>query len=198
MMTTIETRRQRRSKGLCSECNHKALGTKSLCKIHLLRHNRSMIQAVRTRIIGGQCRVIGCPLAQLPGYVRCEVHRVIENVQARDRKRKHMHTTTQAEPLSLDHAQFMILGGKKFGEIYPRVDPKDRLELKNWYVYEHLVPVHKIDKPGKPTSSPTQAIMDSREMGYTGEYCSACGSYRMKRNGACAVCEDCGTQGGCG
>jgi len=34
-------------------------------------------------------------------------------------------------------------------------------------------------------------------LGYTGEMCSNCGSARVKRNGSCVVCEDCGTTSGC-
>jgi hypothetical protein len=33
--------------------------------------------------------------------------------------------------------------------------------------------------------------------GYTGDACTNCGGFRMKRAGTCAVCEDCGTTGGC-
>ena len=40
------------------------------------------------------------------------------------------------------------------------------------------------------------AILVARAQGYTGEMCS-CGSSRVKRNGACTVCEDCGTTSGC-
>lgn len=36
----------------------------------------------------------------------------------------------------------------------------------------------------------------AKAQGYTGEMCS-CGSSRVKRNGACTVCEDCGTTSGC-
>ncbi len=38
---------------------------------------------------------------------------------------------------------------------------------------------------------------EARSKGYTGEQCSACGSMRVKRNGACTVCDDCGTTSGC-
>lgn len=34
--------------------------------------------------------------------------------------------------------------------------------------------------------------------GYTGDACECCGGFRMVRSGACAVCLDCGTSGGCG
>jgi ribonucleoside-diphosphate reductase alpha chain len=38
---------------------------------------------------------------------------------------------------------------------------------------------------------------EARSKGYTGEQCTACGSLRVKRNGACTVCDDCGTTSGC-
>jgi len=34
-------------------------------------------------------------------------------------------------------------------------------------------------------------------LGYTGEQCSNCNSMRVKRNGSCTVCDDCGTTSGC-
>lgn len=33
---------------------------------------------------------------------------------------------------------------------------------------------------------------------YTGDVCSNCGTLRMRRNGTCLVCDDCGTTTGCG
>jgi ribonucleoside-diphosphate reductase alpha chain len=37
----------------------------------------------------------------------------------------------------------------------------------------------------------------SRRAGYTGDNCASCGSMRVRRNGTCVVCEDCGTTSGC-
>jgi ribonucleoside-diphosphate reductase alpha chain len=37
----------------------------------------------------------------------------------------------------------------------------------------------------------------SRRAGYTGDGCASCGSMRVRRNGTCVVCEDCGTTSGC-
>ena len=37
----------------------------------------------------------------------------------------------------------------------------------------------------------------SKRAGYTGGSCSSCGSVRVRRNGTCVVCEDCGTTSGC-
>lgn len=37
----------------------------------------------------------------------------------------------------------------------------------------------------------------ARNSGYTGDQCGHCNSMRMKRNGSCLVCEDCGQSTGC-
>lgn len=47
---------------------------------------------------------------------------------------------------------------------------------------------------GSAPQSPSHAIAS----GYTGDCCHVCGGMRMRRNGACLVCDDCGTSGGCG
>jgi ribonucleoside-diphosphate reductase alpha chain len=33
--------------------------------------------------------------------------------------------------------------------------------------------------------------------GFTGSMCSGCGSFKMKRNGSCELCLDCGATSGC-
>jgi ribonucleoside-diphosphate reductase alpha chain len=38
---------------------------------------------------------------------------------------------------------------------------------------------------------------EAQSFGYTGEHCTNCGSMRVKRNGSCTVCEDCGSTSGC-
>ncbi|MFN8360193.1 MAG: LAGLIDADG family homing endonuclease [Candidatus Kapaibacterium sp.] len=40
-------------------------------------------------------------------------------------------------------------------------------------------------------------VYEAKTKGYTGEQCSNCSSMRVKRNGSCTVCEDCGTTSGC-
>lgn len=37
----------------------------------------------------------------------------------------------------------------------------------------------------------------AKSEGYTGDACDTCGGLKMKRNGACLLCEDCGTSSGC-
>ena len=45
--------------------------------------------------------------------------------------------------------------------------------------------------------SRSEAADLSRRAGYTGDNCASCGSMRVRRNGTCVVCEDCGTTSGC-
>jgi ribonucleoside-diphosphate reductase alpha chain len=42
-----------------------------------------------------------------------------------------------------------------------------------------------------------QEASAAKQIGYTGEQCASCGSIRVKRNGSCTVCEDCGATTGC-
>jgi ribonucleoside-diphosphate reductase alpha chain len=49
----------------------------------------------------------------------------------------------------------------------------------------------------KAAKKETETVMAARAQGYTGETCTTCGSARVKRNGSCTVCEDCGTTSGC-
>lgn len=51
------------------------------------------------------------------------------------------------------------------------------------------------------TADPVQArssIFGSNPNPYTGEFCTECGSDKVRRAGTCAVCEECGTTTGCG
>jgi ribonucleoside-diphosphate reductase alpha chain len=57
--------------------------------------------------------------------------------------------------------------------------------------------------PAAPASAAAEpdgtlrALDQARRAGYTGESCASCGSVRVRRNGTCVVCEDCGTTSGC-
>jgi ribonucleoside-diphosphate reductase alpha chain len=37
----------------------------------------------------------------------------------------------------------------------------------------------------------------AKQSGYTGDECTNCHGVRVKNNGTCLVCEDCGTTTGC-
>ncbi len=58
------------------------------------------------------------------------------------------------------------------------------------------IPVHNVHAGTEPTakSTPTE---QAKLQGYTGTTCSACGSSKMKRNGSCELCLDCGATSGC-
>ena len=40
-------------------------------------------------------------------------------------------------------------------------------------------------------------VQKALQKGYTGDQCTGCGSMRVRRNGACTVCDDCGQTSGC-
>ncbi|MCX6153692.1 MAG: vitamin B12-dependent ribonucleotide reductase [Candidatus Kapabacteria bacterium] len=42
-----------------------------------------------------------------------------------------------------------------------------------------------------------KSYTEAKHQGYTGEQCNNCGSMRVRRNGSCTVCDDCGTTSGC-
>ncbi len=46
-------------------------------------------------------------------------------------------------------------------------------------------------------AEPTSGAEAAKQQGYTGSACSGCGSMKMKRNGSCEVCLDCGATSGC-
>ena len=60
-------------------------------------------------------------------------------------------------------------------------------------VKEETIPMPLV----KESSSGNLNRQTAREYGYTGEQCTQCGSMKVKRNGSCVVCEDCGTTSGC-
>ncbi|MBI2793905.1 MAG: vitamin B12-dependent ribonucleotide reductase [Ignavibacteria bacterium] len=49
----------------------------------------------------------------------------------------------------------------------------------------------------KPGSKSVASGVNLRLLGYTGDQCPRCSSSRMRRNGSCMVCEDCGETTGC-
>lgn len=37
----------------------------------------------------------------------------------------------------------------------------------------------------------------AKELGYSGDACPHCGGFKMRRNGSCLLCDDCGSASGC-
>ncbi len=66
---------------------------------------------------------------------------------------------------------------------------------------EEEPPLVTVNSNGNGKSNGTavklQEANAAKQIGYTGEQCASCGSIRVKRNGSCTVCEDCGATTGC-
>lgn len=60
-----------------------------------------------------------------------------------------------------------------------------------------LTDTSKVNGNGKTARITGESYNSALSLGYTGEQCPSCGSMRVKRNGSCTVCEDCGTTSGC-
>ncbi len=51
--------------------------------------------------------------------------------------------------------------------------------------------------PDSPPEDQNEKIKQAKALGYTGDQCSQCASMKVKRNGSCTVCLDCGSTSGC-
>jgi ribonucleoside-diphosphate reductase alpha chain len=75
-------------------------------------------------------------------------------------------------------------------ELYAKHSTTTKSEKMN-----EVLTVDKVQKRKKILDNDKTKIAITQ--GYTGEQCSNCSSMRVKQNGACHVCEDCGTTSGC-
>ncbi len=55
----------------------------------------------------------------------------------------------------------------------------------------------EIDQAVTAVESGSDKISNAKLQGYTGSMCGGCGSFKLKRNGSCEVCLDCGATSGC-
>lgn len=77
----------------------------------------------------------------------------------------------------------------------PEINGKTKMddsEVQAKLVEDHHEPAAPIPRIGSGDK-----ISKARAMGYTGDPCPSCSSMKMKRNGSCMVCEDCGETTGC-
>src|SRR3989344_1331276 len=56
---------------------------------------------------------------------------------------------------------------------------------------------HALEKAVENATTAPDKIEVARQQGYTGSMCSGCGSFKVKRNGSCEACLDCGATSGC-
>lgn len=82
--------------------------------------------------------------------------------------------------LTLDEAKDAIRGGARFGAVYPTLrNPADGESLKAFFVFGETARERALG------------------MGYDTEQCPTCSAYRLRKNGTCKVCDECGTTTGC-
>jgi ribonucleoside-diphosphate reductase alpha chain len=62
-------------------------------------------------------------------------------------------------------------------------------------VHHDMFPVRTLSAVAE--AEPVTGAEAAKQQGYTGSACSGCGSMKMKRNGSCEVCLDCGATSGC-
>jgi ribonucleoside-diphosphate reductase alpha chain len=55
----------------------------------------------------------------------------------------------------------------------------------------------EIEQAEEAVVSSSSKLAQAKQQGFTGSICSGCGSVKMKRNGSCEVCLDCGATSGC-
>lgn len=95
---------------------------------------------------------------------------------------------------SLGEAKLALLSGVKFGDVYPFLsDIVNREALKFYFVHGES-PASSCSLP-KPL--PDEELREAVQQGFTGNVCHQCGGSRMRRNGTCEVCEECGSTSGC-
>ncbi len=93
---------------------------------------------------------------------------------------------------------FRFLGYEYLGRTdFVHVKPLDELgeEKPKAAVQTNFAKVEP-KKSLKAESKPNK-IVEARSKGYTGESCRECGSMKVKRNGTCTLCDDCGATSGC-
>ncbi|MDA1208934.1 MAG: vitamin B12-dependent ribonucleotide reductase [bacterium] len=56
----------------------------------------------------------------------------------------------------------------------------------------------EMEEAAQQVTTVTSKTQVAKKQGFTGSICCGCGSLRMKRNGSCEVCLDCGATSGCG
>ncbi|MFA5763506.1 MAG: adenosylcobalamin-dependent ribonucleoside-diphosphate reductase [archaeon] len=93
---------------------------------------------------------------------------------------------------------FRFLGYEYLGRTdFVHVKPLDELgeEKPKAIVQTNFAKSQAVVKP--KVDQKADKIVEARSKGYTGESCRECGSMKVKRNGTCTLCDDCGATSGC-
>lgn len=126
--------------------------------------------------------------------------------------------------MTLDEAKDALRNGAPFGDAYQALiwncyntrlgtDATDNAitELRRFFCYE--LPLQErwqypriiTPPPSPPTTilsplpppTPKLSRQSAKQQGYEGDPCTVCGGMRVRRNGACLLCEECQTSSGC-
>jgi ribonucleoside-diphosphate reductase alpha chain len=106
-------------------------------------------------------------------------------------------TFTRFEPAG------MVIGDPRIKQATSVIDYVFRVLGSEYLSREDLVHVKDVPRTEpRPDRRPvpgvkTTASDDAKRQGFTGEACGQCGSMKVKQNGTCHLCIDCGTTTGC-
>ena len=117
-------------------------------------------------------------------------------VQAKNEKTKPIELKTESKKLTNETS--ILNSNNDYSTIQNKVSDIDLiLEQAGINVEDEDVPTLFEAQDTLPIDNTTIEITKAKSMGYTGEQCTNCSSIRVKRNGTCLLCEDCGTTSGC-
>jgi ribonucleoside-diphosphate reductase alpha chain len=98
----------------------------------------------------------------------------------------------------------MVIGDPKIKQATSVVDYVFRVLGAEYLAREDLVHIKNLPSAPRPERTPVKTlkpndakVASAKSQGYTGEACGQCGSMKVKQNGTCHLCIDCGTTTGC-
>ncbi len=86
-------------------------------------------------------------------------------------------------------------GQENGGEANGQADPEGSAAGITASSGQHMASASKAEN--EPSGAVDTQIIQAKVQGYSGEQCENCGSMRVRQNGTCKVCEDCGMTTGC-
>jgi ribonucleoside-diphosphate reductase alpha chain len=79
----------------------------------------------------------------------------------------------------------------------PIVDEGSHVDMEDIETKVETKTHSEVVEAAKAAESAPSKMEQAKLQGFTGAICGACGSLKMKRNGSCEVCLDCGATSGC-
>lgn len=107
------------------------------------------------------------------------------------------NNSEQADITELSAAETKSLDDNSTNNTMPKNDNLNEVKPDEKDIAKNFISAEVFQKVETLNVSYQSSSKKAMSLGYTGEMCSTCGSSRVKRNGSCTVCEDCGTTSGC-